>query len=110
MTDFENLIYFIPICGLILVCFLKCCYYDLSNKNIRQLQTNINTNNTERIPIINDRFPVILYTVENNNNNNNNNIENDNNILIDLENNYNLQNTSYETSDIPPSYESLKHQ
>ena len=107
MTDFENLIYFIPICGLILVCFFKCCYYDLSNKNINNVN-NINQleniNYTERIPIINDRFPVILYTVENNNNNIHNN-EYD----IDLENNnISINNLLKFNNDLePPKYENL---
>ena len=90
MSDFENLIYFTPICGLILICFLKCCFYNSSN-DINDININ-NVNYTERIPIINDRFPVIVYTIENNNDNNNNDID------IDLENNHDLK---------PPKYENL---
>ena len=115
MSDFENLIYFTPIFGLIIICFYKCCCYNsqINNNNninnINNINNNINNqfenmNYSERIPIINDRFPVILYTIENNNNNNNNNnSNNDNDILIDLEN------TSYEPLEKPPSYESLKN-
>jgi len=103
MSDFENLIYFTPIFGLIIICFYKCCCYNSSiNNNINNNINNQfeNMNYSERIPIINDRFPVILYTIENNDNNNN---SNNNDILIDLEN------TTYEPLEKPPSYESLKN-
>ena len=108
MSDFENLIYLTPIFGLIIICFYKCCCYNSSininnNNNINDQLQNINY--SERIPIINDRFPVILYTIENNDNNNNEN----NDILINLENNYDLENKSYESLEKPPSYDSLKN-
>jgi hypothetical protein len=111
MSDFENLIYLTPIFGLIIICFYKCCCYNSSIKNNNNINNQLQTiNYSERIPIINDRFPVILYTIENSNNNNieNNNNEN-NDILINLENNYNLENKPYETLEKPPSYDSLKN-
>ena len=107
MSDFENLIYFAPICGLILVCFLKCCFYNSSNDiNINNVNQFENINYTERIPIMNDRFPVICYTIENNNDNNNNDID------IDLENNHDLKPPKYENLENnhdlePPKYENL---
>ena len=108
MSDFENLIYFTPICGLILICFLKCCFYNSSN-DINDININ-NVNYTERIPIINDRFPVIVYTIENNNDID---LEN-NNISINnlLENNYDQKPPKYENLENnhdlePPKYENL---
>ena len=108
MSDFENLIYFTPIIGLILVCFFKCYYYDLSNKNINNINQLQNINYAERIPIMNDRFPVILYTIENNNNNNID-IDLDNNKNNDLENNnISINNLLEYNNDLqPPKYESL---
>ena len=110
MSDFENLIYLTPIFGLIIICFYKCCCYNSSINNNSNINNNINNqleniNYSERIPIINDRFPVILYTIENNDNNNNEN----NDILINLENNYDLENKPYESLEKPPSYDSLKN-
>jgi hypothetical protein len=67
MSDFEDLIYLTPIFGLIIICFYKCCCYNSSIKNNNNINNQLeNINYSERIPIINDRFPVILYTIENN--------------------------------------------